>query len=191
LGTVASSAGGLGGSRRWERWQTLLAAVVTAVAAIIAAIVTGLSTSGDESKDEGPAADASPVAIDTVTEVASGPDFTTMRISGTASGVSERDVIFVVARPSDAPELRTSPIPDGEPARWLASDPADRPTEETWTADLQVPADTDRPLSYSAVVVSGCPANIRCHIDLEALYYNLQYRGPSAFEQKSREFVER
>jgi hypothetical protein len=169
----------------------LLAAVVTAVAAIIAAIVTGIVTSGDESKDEGPAADARPVAIDIVTEVASDPDSTTMRISGTANDVSERDVIFVVARPSEAPEPTTSPVPDEEPARWLASDPADRPTEETWTADLQVPADTDRPLSYSAVVVSGCPANVRCDIDLETLYYNLQYRGPSAFEQRSKEFLER
>jgi hypothetical protein len=89
--------------------------------------------------------------------------------------VSQRDVIFVVARPSEAPEPTASPIPDEEPARWLASEPADRPTRETWTADLQVPAGTDRPLSYSAVVVSGCPPNVACDIDVEALYYKLHY----------------
>jgi hypothetical protein len=82
VGTVARTASGPGGSRHWERWQTLLAAVVTAVAAIIVAIVTGISTSDDDSKNEASAADANPVAIEVVTEVASDPDSTTMRYLG-------------------------------------------------------------------------------------------------------------
>lgn len=192
-----------GTEKGWERWQTLLAALVTALAAVAVAVIAALSGNGGSQSDQDPGqspsttSDAEPgeLSIGSVTLLDSSAGGSLMRIVGTAQGVGESADIFVVGRPSDAsgddaPAAVPAPAPSSDAAVWLAAGPAERPTTTTWNVDFPVSDDVRRPLSFTAVVATfSCPPDIACSpIPPEQVVEILERQGPEQFLQ-SEAFV--
>ncbi|WP_369069266.1 hypothetical protein [Kineococcus terrestris] len=98
--------------------------------------------------------------ITSITVVSTGGDGTTLRISGSAENLGDRAVIVVISAPEDGPVIEA--YGDYRRAEWIRSKPAERPTLDTWVAELIVPAATETPVRLVAIYYYGCPENVTC-----------------------------
>jgi hypothetical protein len=134
-----------------ERWQTVLAAVVAALGAVVAAVIAATGGDGGEQGDSSASRSASAstsaegrpsVTISGFDLLPADPGETVMRFFGTATGVARSVDIYVIGRPEAGAGA----------SAWFPAGPADRPTDDSWRVDFEVPPDAPRPLRFLAVI---------------------------------------